>query len=176
MQTRSSARCANKQCQTETTSRLLQCARCRACAYCSKSCQRLHWPDHRDVCCKALREELTNKTLAFFDATAQRATHGTFAFDTDLLNTLEELDVDSIPGKKVEVARSVGERALTQAIRQMPIEQQIIATTFTKFLSGKCRSDVIEFMKRFHRADFTEQLAMARETGLEIEICPVNTP
>ncbi len=110
--------------------------------------------------------------MAFLDATTERATRGYFAFDRELLDALEELDVDSIPGKKVEAARSRGERAIMQAISQMPLEQQIIARTFTDYLSGKCRSDVIDFMKRFHDADLAEQLAMAKETGLIIEICP----
>ena len=35
--------CANASCRTKLRAPLLQCAKCKAAAYCSKACQTLDW-------------------------------------------------------------------------------------------------------------------------------------
>lgn len=172
----SAARCANKNCQSSVDSSLRRCGRCRAIAYCSKECQLIHWPVHREVCTEGLRADLTTKSLAFIHTITERAEQGCLDVDDEVLQALFDLDIDSVKGKKLEKARTAYTAAVSQVMSRMPRRKQCIAAAFTQHLSSIPRAEAMAFMQKFLASNMREQLNMAREIGLLIEIAKDEQP
>lgn len=50
-------KCSNPECSQAQNGHLSECSACRQTRYCSKDCQKAHWPAHKDQC-KAKRKEM----------------------------------------------------------------------------------------------------------------------
>jgi len=53
-------KCSNPECSQAQNGHLSECSACRQTRYCSKDCQKAHWPAHKDLC-KATRKEMQQR-------------------------------------------------------------------------------------------------------------------